>query len=58
MNHVGSKSIFYADSQHRLNQAITSIKFTVRVDMPHKQIQPTLRLTSVYPKKLLFNCRR
>ena len=34
MNHVGSKSIFYIDSQNRLNEADTSSNFTVRVDMP------------------------
>ena len=34
MNTFGSKSIFYIDSQNRLNQADTSSNFTVRVDMP------------------------
>ena len=34
MNHIGSKSIFYIDSQNRLNTADTTSNFTVRVDMP------------------------
>ena len=34
MNHIRSKSIFYIDSQNRLNTADTTSNFTVRVDMP------------------------